>query len=39
MDTNQNIQNLVKPTVVVENLAIKDLGDINLHFLTHKPAE
>ena len=39
MDTNQNIQNLVKTTVVVENLTIKDLGDINLHFLAHKSAE
>ena len=39
MDTNQNILNLVKTTVVVKNLVIKDFGDINLHFLAHKPAE
>ena len=39
MDTNQNIENLVKTTLVVENLIITDLGDINLHFLAHKPAE
>ena len=39
MDTNHNIQNLVKTTVVVENLATKDLGDISLHFLAHKPAK
>ena len=29
----------MKTTVVAESLTIKGLGDINLHFLAHKPAE